>query len=117
VAKNVRKALSLFHEYMDTDAAEGNLAYPSVNTQDDIDVYILKGIFQYTHLQLAKQEKDLVLINTDSAMPASASTSSAVISAADLDDLATDNVEKGWWFPGFCFVAFDPKASAEYPAT
>jgi hypothetical protein len=117
VAKNVRKALSLFHEYMDTDA-EGNPAYPSGKTQDDLDVYVLKGMFKYTHSQLAKQEKDLVLIDTDSAMPASASTSSAVISVADLDDLATDNVENGWWFPGFfCFVAFGPQAPSEYRAT
>jgi hypothetical protein len=117
VAKNVRKALPLFHEYMDTDA-EGNPAYPSGKTQDDLDVYILKGMFKYTHSQLAKQEKDLVLIDTYSATPASASTSSAVISAADLNDLATDKVEKGWWFPGFfCFVAFGPQAPSEYRAT
>jgi hypothetical protein len=115
VAKNVRKALSLFHEYMDTDS-DGNPAYPSGKTQDDLNVYILKGMYKYTHTQLAKQEKDLVLIDSDSALPASAS--STVVSDADLDVLATDSVEQGWWFPGFfCFVAFGPQAPPEYRAT
>jgi ligand-binding sensor domain-containing protein len=59
---------------MDTDA-EGSPTYPSGETQDDLNVYTLKGMFKYTHSQLTKQEKHLVLIDTDSAMPASASTS------------------------------------------
>ena len=82
---------------MDTDS-DGNPAYPSGKTQDDLDVYILKGMYKYTHTQLAKQEKDLVLIDSDSALPASAS--STVVSDADLDVLTTESVEQGWWFPG-----------------
>jgi hypothetical protein len=111
VAKNVRKALSLFYDYMDKDG-DGNPAYPSGKTQDDLDVYILTGMYKYLHAKITTIDTDSSETDVNARFP------SAVTSAAALDAIATTKVEQGWWHPGFfSFVAFGPQAPAEFRTT
>jgi hypothetical protein len=90
VAKNVMKALSLFYDYMDKDG-DGNPAYPSGKSQEDLDIYILTGMYKYLHATITTIDTDSSETDVNARVPSAVTLQivrdDATLKKETLDDM------------------------------